>query len=72
MRNLRNSLLDALRERQMSPEDLADLTGIDASIVRRLAHPASNPFLDHALRVARALDCPVADLFSLEPDSSPT
>lgn len=56
----------------MSPEDLADLTGIDASIVRRLAHPASNPFLDHALRVARALDCPVADLFSLEPDSSPT
>jgi transcriptional regulator with XRE-family HTH domain len=60
-----NRVRAALEERRLSQVDLAELTGVPYTTIRRLVQPESNPFLDDVLRVARVLEIPVARLFWL-------
>jgi uncharacterized membrane protein len=62
---VRGRLRVALRERQMAPRELAELAALDAAVVARALAPHPNLFLDEALSIAAALDCPVRALFRL-------
>ena len=61
-----NALREKLEERNLSMADLAELTGISYATVRRIARPWSNPPLDYALVICRALDAAVENIFWLE------
>src|SRR5262245_24893533 len=67
---VKNRLAAVLAERGLSARDLAMLTGLSERVVRRCLRPSGNPFLDVALRIALALDLPVAALYRL--DASPS
>ena len=67
--NVVSRLSAVLAERGLSARDLAMLTGLSERVVRRCLEPDRNPFLDVALRIARALDLPMATLYRL--DASP-
>jgi hypothetical protein len=62
---VRGRLRAALLERQMSPAELGEITELGPDVIGRAlaAHP--NLFLDQALRIAAALECPVRALFRL-------
>ncbi|MGW1433384.1 helix-turn-helix domain-containing protein [Streptomyces sp. NPDC002431] len=55
-----------IRERRMwcnlTQEGLAHLAGISRDTVQRIEHATNNPRLSDLLRIARALDTPLADL----------
>lgn len=51
-------------ERGVSQEDLADLAALDRSYVGSIERGAQNPGIVTVLRVAKALDISVADLFA--------
>ena len=54
-----------LRERQMTARELGELTGLDATVVARALAPHPDLFLDEALAIAAALECPLRVLFRL-------
>lgn len=64
-RIIRNAVSAVLRERQWSHADLAAVTELPYLVVRRLVRDGSDPPLEYALRIARALQTPVEVLFSL-------
>ncbi|MFD7066057.1 helix-turn-helix domain-containing protein [Streptomyces sp. NPDC059913] len=55
-----------IRERRMwcnlTQEKLADRSGVSRDTVQRIEHATNNPRLSDLLRIARALDTPLADL----------
>ena len=61
-----NRVSAILRRRQWSHADLAAVTELPYLVVRRLVRDGSDPPLEYALRIARALDTSVETLFSLE------
>jgi transcriptional regulator with XRE-family HTH domain len=64
-----NRVAAELRRRQWSQADLAASTEIPYAVIRRLARPDSDPALDYALRISRALGLPVESLFTLAPEA---
>ncbi|MFF2009193.1 helix-turn-helix domain-containing protein [Streptomyces sp. NPDC058195] len=62
----RRRLGDRIRTRRMwcnlTQEKLADRAGISRDTVQRIEHATNNPRLSDLLRIARALDTPLADL----------
>lgn len=62
------SQLEQLRAaRDLSRQELADLVGVHYQTVGYLERGEYSPSLSLALRIARALDVPVEQLFALEP-----
>jgi DNA-binding XRE family transcriptional regulator len=62
------SRLEQLRAaRGLSRQDLAELVGVHYQTVGYLERGEYSPSLGLALRIARALDLPVEQLFALEP-----
>jgi len=62
---VRGRLRAVLRERQMTPSELGELAGLDAGVVARALALHPNLFLDEALTIAAALECPLRALFHL-------
>jgi len=62
---VRGRLRSALRERQMTVEELRELTQLDAAAVARALASRPSLFLDEALVIAGALECPVGALYRL-------
>lgn len=54
--------------RSFSQEELAKLIGVSRESVCRIERGKSNPSLDLALRLAKALQCTVEELFLSESD----
>jgi DNA-binding XRE family transcriptional regulator len=66
MASVRNALRDVLRERQLAQMDLAELAGVPYATVRRVVRGNANLFLEDALRISRALQKPIDELFWME------
>jgi len=62
---VRGRLRSALRERQMTPGELGELTDLDARAVARALASQPRLFLDEALAIAVALDCRVRELYRI-------
>ncbi len=59
-------LRKARQDKQLSAMQLSELTGIsDASIIRTEQGKVNSPAPDKLVRIAEALDVPVADVFAL-------
>lgn len=65
MKAVINELRAVLAERQLSQTDLAELSGVSYTTIRRLGRRDGNPRLDDALRICGALSVQVEDLFRL-------
>ncbi|MEU2733073.1 helix-turn-helix domain-containing protein [Streptomyces griseoviridis] len=50
------------REKRLSQERLAELAGIDRQAVNRIEQGHQAAYIDTLIRIARALDTPLADL----------
>jgi DNA-binding phage protein len=59
-------LRDVLADRGLTQLDLAELAGISDATVRCALRRNGNPLLDEVLRIARALDVCVSELFEVE------
>ncbi|WP_225825558.1 helix-turn-helix transcriptional regulator [Streptomyces naphthomycinicus] len=62
----RRAIGDAIREarlrRNLTQERLAELAGLDRLAINRIEMGHQSPILDNVIRVAAALDTPLADL----------
>jgi len=67
-----NHVAAELKRRQWSQADLAASTDIPYAVIRRVARLHSDPALDYALRISRALQVPVEALFTLAAESGTT
>jgi transcriptional regulator with XRE-family HTH domain len=67
-----NRLSEALAEKQWTLTDLAQLTNLPYRTLRRIMRPNSNPPLEVAVTLSRALDLPLEQLFSLEVENRRT
>jgi hypothetical protein len=63
--HVRGRLRVVLRERQMTAGELAELAALDAGVLARALAPRPNLFLDEALAIAAAVECPLRALFRL-------
>lgn len=62
-----NRLREVVEERLISQQELATLTGLPYSTVRRLASDQANVPLHVAWLITDVLDLEIEELFSLEP-----
>jgi len=61
-----NRLRVLLDERRVSQSELAYLTNLPYTTVRRLVRQGCNPSLDHVLRLSAVLGAPVEEMFVLD------
>ena len=66
---LANRLLDLRTEQGLTQAALAELVGVSRKTINTVENGIFIPSTLLALKLARALDRPVEELFSLEPDS---
>ena len=65
-----NRIEQARSERELSRGELADLVGVHYQTMGYLERGEYNPSLELALKISRALDIPLEDIFWLENDDS--
>jgi transcriptional regulator with XRE-family HTH domain len=66
-----NRLSEALAEKEWTLTELADMTDLPYRTLRRIMRRDSNPPLEVAVILSRALDVPLEHLFSLEVAEQP-
>lgn len=60
---VRNKLAQILNDRRMTQAELARLCGVRSETIGRIKQHRRDPSAEVMLRIARALDMPVEDIF---------
>jgi transcriptional regulator with XRE-family HTH domain len=63
---IRSHLREAILDHGLTQRDLAELAGVSDATVRCALRQDGNPSLDDVLRIARALDATVSELFEID------
>lgn len=61
-RAIGDRIREARRARQLSQERLAELAGMDRQAINRIEQGHAAAYIDTLIRIAHALDTPLADL----------